>query len=111
MPAATAQSMHTKPLNVGMRCWRIFYPTTYILQLRECPHAVLLASLTIIRPCVCRQAGETALPGGRPRRILVEGEPGFGKSTLTLKLLHDWACDDAPQYLRYFQVSEYSNYV
>ncbi|XP_043233725.1 uncharacterized protein LOC122387526 [Amphibalanus amphitrite] len=46
--------------------------------------------------------GETGLPGARPRRILVEGEPGFGKSTLMLKLLHDWACDDAPQYLRYF---------
>ncbi|XP_037072890.1 nucleotide-binding oligomerization domain-containing protein 2-like, partial [Pollicipes pollicipes] len=53
----------------------------------------------ILAPLTAHEAGVPA----RPRRILVEGEPGFGKSTLALKLLHDWATDRPSSYLSGFQ--------
>lgn len=39
-----------------------------------------------------KQNGELSLlNGGRPYRVLIEGNPGYGKTTLTLKMASDWA--------------------
>lgn len=37
-------------------------------------------------------------------RIILEGEPGYGKSTLSLQLLYDWCKGISPSPLRYVQV-------
>ncbi|XP_076035663.1 uncharacterized protein LOC143021810 isoform X2 [Oratosquilla oratoria] len=34
-----------------------------------------------------------------PKRVLIEGDPGYGRSTLALKLAYDWAMDPAGSYL------------
>ncbi|KAK7072483.1 hypothetical protein SK128_012781 [Halocaridina rubra] len=40
----------------------------------------------------------------RPKRVLVEGDPGYGKSTLALKLAYDWAADPTGSYLSSFSL-------
>ncbi|KAG7170986.1 NLR family CARD domain-containing protein 4-like 3, partial [Homarus americanus] len=69
---------------------------TSLLQVPLAPHLKVPPGLLTI-PNILQPHQSTV--GDRPKRVLVEGDSGYGISTLALKLAYDWAFDPTGSYL------------